>query len=74
MVTKQAHVATVVALGLFASATLLLGAVPLTPNAPNKHAPIGMAKRETDRLDSALVQAAEQDDFRSEERRVGKEC
>jgi ankyrin repeat protein len=63
MVTKQAHVATVVALGLFASATLLLGAVPLTPNAPNKHAPIGMAKRETDRLDSALVQAAEQDDF-----------
>jgi len=62
MMKKQAHVATVVALGLFASAALLPGAAPLPPNAPEKHTPIGTAKGEANKLDSALVLAAEQDD------------
>ena len=61
MIKKHAHVATVVALGLFASARLLPAVAP--SNAPEKHTPIGTVKSGTNKLDSTLVQAAEQDDF-----------
>lgn len=60
--SRQNHIALVAALGLFAPAMFLSAAVPLTPNAPEKHTPIGTAKDESNKLNTALVQAAEQDD------------
>jgi ankyrin repeat protein len=62
MMKKHNHIAMAAALGLFAPAAFLSGAVPLSPNTPERHAPVRAAKSETNKLDISLVQAAEQDD------------
>ena len=62
MMKKKAHIALIVIFGALAFAASMSAAAPLPPNATEKHAPIKSAKNAPGKLNSALLQAAEDDD------------
>jgi len=61
MINKQIHTAVIVAFGLLVP-TALVSAAPLPANVPEKHVQVQKEKSESSKLDSALLQAAEQDE------------
>jgi ankyrin repeat protein len=62
MMKKQTHLAVAVVFGLLVPAVLMGRAAPLPPNASEGRAPLKATKSEASKLDSALLQATEQDD------------
>jgi len=62
MMKGKTYIALTVLSGVLASAASMSAATPLPPNATEKHAPIKTTRNTPSKLDSALLQAAEQDD------------
>jgi hypothetical protein len=62
MMKGKTYIALTALSGVLASAAPMSAAAPLPPNATEKHAPNKTAKNAPSKLDSALLQAAEQDD------------